>query len=250
MIYSPNAILFDLDNTLLECTTFLDADLLNKVLTRILNKKTAQAKAFSNINFAFEECMKSKEDWKFARDNKRELRRKVFLEQIKNVGFTNSPEIIQASDFYNDELEARATVISGVKETLAFLVSRKIKLGIIANGREHIQFLKIKRSGLEKFFDAIFVEGKEGFGKPDPRFYNLATNRLKSQTLDTWVVGDSIDWEVIAPKKLGFFSVWVDYWKEGIPSNVQPPPDEIISSVPEIKELLKNVNKTRPAQYR
>jgi putative hydrolase of the HAD superfamily len=94
--------------------------------------------------------------------------------------------------------------------------------------------MKIERFGLEPVFDAIFVEGELGFGKPDPRVYELAMSRLGHSPAQTWMVGDHLEWDVAAPQKLGIFGVWVDANGKGIPAHSPVQPDMTIRSITEL----------------
>jgi len=78
--------------------------------------------------------------------------------------------------------------------------------------------MKIERFGLEPIFDAILIEGELGFGKPDPRVYELALTRLGQSRAETWMVGDHLEWDVAAPQQLGIYGIWVDAQSKGRPA--------------------------------
>ena len=49
------------------------------------------------------------------------------------------------------------------------------------------------------------------------------------------MVGDNLEWEVIAPQKLGIFSIWRDPHGDGtLPKNTTAKPDMIITKLSEL----------------
>ena len=77
------------------------------------------------------------------------------------------------------------------------------KLALIANGAAEPQRDKIVRFALEHRFDHIQIEGKHGFGKPEERAYNHAMQVLGVGPEETWMLGDNLEWEKVAPHRLG-----------------------------------------------
>ena len=76
--------------------------------------------------------------------------------------------------------------------------------------------------------------------KLDRAFKNIKgqgrITELNVAATETWMVGDNIDWEVIAPQKLGIFSIWRDPRGYGIlPEGTLAKPDRIIRKLSELK---------------
>jgi putative hydrolase of the HAD superfamily len=63
---------------------------------------------------------------------------------------------------------------------------------------------------LEQRFDDIQIEGEHGFGKPEERAYNHAMEVLGVGPDETWMVGDNLEWEIVAPQRLGIYAIWHD----------------------------------------
>ncbi len=57
---------------------------------------------------------------------------------------------------------------------------------------------------------------------------------------DTWMVGDNLEWEVVAPQRLGIFAIWIDVHGDGLPAGSAVRPDRIIRS---LTELLPGANR-------
>lgn len=109
---------------------------------------------------------------------------------------------------------------------------------LVTNGERHIQRRKIERFLLEPYFKGILVEGELGFGKPDERVFLKALEILNTRAEETWVIGDNYQWEVIAPSRLGFTTVWVDKRGGGLPADVSVKPDAIIDTFSELLDLV------------
>ena len=121
-------------------------------------------------------------------------------------------------------------------DTIDALRARGVKLALITNGAGEYQRAKIVRFALTERFDHIQIEGEHGFGKPETRAYLHAMDALGVAAHDTWIVGDNLEWEVIAPQKLGIFSIWCDPHGDGVPDGHAAKPDRIIRTLRELLE--------------
>jgi len=46
--------------------------------------------------------------------------------------------------------------------------------------------------------------------------------------------GDNLEWEIVAPERLGIYAIWCDGYSTGLPPGGQICPDRIIRSLPEL----------------
>jgi len=90
---------------------------------------------------------------------------------------------------------------------------------------------------MRDLFDHILIEGELGFGKPDRRVYETAMEALGSRPGETWCVGDNLEWEVVAPQRLGITGIWHDWRGRGLPTGTTVRPDRIIRSLPDLLQL-------------
>jgi putative hydrolase of the HAD superfamily len=129
-------------------------------------------------------------------------------------------------------------VLPGAEAALSWLASRGFSLALLTNGDAREQRHKIQRFGLAKYFGAILIEGELGFGKPDPRVYRLALCGLGAAAERTVMVGDNLEWDVSAPKRLGIKSAWIDRGGLGAPLGLEEAPDWIIKDISEFLDVL------------
>jgi putative hydrolase of the HAD superfamily len=118
--------------------------------------------------------------------------------------------------------------------TIDALRARGVKLALITNGDGAGQRAKIVRFELTHRFDHIQIEGEHGFGKPEPRAYVHAMETLGVAPHETWIVGDNLEWEVIAPQKLGLHTIWYNPHGDGLPEGHAARPDRIIRMLGEL----------------
>ena len=122
----------------------------------------------------------------------------------------------------------------GAHETLDKLKELGVKLALVTNGAAAPQRAKVVRFALEHRFDHIQIEGEHGFGKPEEQAYVHALQSLGVEAHETWMVGDNLEWEVVAPQRLGIYAIWYDGYGVGLPPGSPIRPDRIISSLPEL----------------
>ena len=111
---------------------------------------------------------------------------------------------------------------------------RGIRLALVTNGAGETQRAKIERFALADRFDHVQIEGEHGFGKPDEQSYLHAMEKLGVGPRDTWMIGDNLEWEVVAPQRLGIYAIWMDVHGDGLPDGSPVKPDRIIRSLSEL----------------
>jgi putative hydrolase of the HAD superfamily len=126
------------------------------------------------------------------------------------------------------------SVFPGAHETLDRLNQLGVRLALITNGAAEPQRAKVIRFALTERFAHVQIEGEHGFGKPEERAYTHAMEALGVGPRETWMVGDNLEWEIVAPQRLGIYSIWYDGYAAGLPPGCPIRPDRIIRSLPEL----------------
>lgn len=124
---------------------------------------------------------------------------------------------------------------AGSIETVQWLRESGCRLALITNGAGEAQRRKIDRFGLAPLFDLVLIEGEVGFGKPDPRVYSRALDGLGVAPNDTWMIGDNLDWDVEAPRRLGIYGIWIDLRGSGLPTGHAARPDRVVRGLAELR---------------
>jgi putative hydrolase of the HAD superfamily len=130
--------------------------------------------------------------------------------------------------------DGELSVFPGAHETLDRLKQLGVLLALVTNGAAEPQRAKVIRFALEERFDHVQIEGEHGFGKPEERAYTHAMKALGVEPGVTWMVGDNLEWEIVAPQRLGIYAIWYDGYATGLPPGCRIRPDRIIRSLPEL----------------
>ena len=138
------------------------------------------------------------------------------------------------ADAYNALHDEELSMFPDAHETLDRLKELGVKLALITNGAAEPQRAKVVRFALEHRFDHIQIEGEHGFGKPEERAYKHAMGVLGVCPYETWMVGDNLEWEIVAPQRLGIYAIWHDGYGVGLPANSPIRPDRIIRRLSEL----------------
>ena len=231
----PSAILFDLDDTILDDTGCVEqswTDACEECCASI--GRDAAARVRAAIRGANEWYWSDPERHRVGRLDMKEARRHVAGLGLQRLGIVDEALADSIALAYTRHREARLAVLPGAIDTLQWLRDAGCALALVTNGSRRMQRMKIERFGLERFFDAILVEGELGFGKPDPRVYELALSRLRRSPPDTWMVRDNLEWDVSAPQALGIYGVWLDPHGRGVPHGSPARPDRVVASITEL----------------
>lgn len=125
--------------------------------------------------------------------------------------------------------------IPGALETVAELRRRGVRLALVTNGGAADQRAKIDRHAVDRRFDAVLVEGEVGFGKPDPRIFRLALQRLEVPAADAWMVGDDLPWDIAGAQAVGIHGVWArDHAATGAAGDGTVHPDRTVGTIAEL----------------
>jgi putative hydrolase of the HAD superfamily len=237
----PRAILFDLDDTIL--SAFGRApDQWRRVIAAFADhlephppdEVIAALLAYSRYLWADE--MRHKHWRHRIGEARRHIVANAFAELCAARGLVApSPEICDAiADRFNELQHAELGMFPGAHETLDDLKERGVKLALVTNGAAAAQRAKVVRFALEHRFDHIQIEGEHGFGKPEEQAYRHALETLGVGAHEAWMVGDNLEWEVVAPQRLGIYAIWYDGYGVGLPADSPIRPDRIIRSLPEL----------------
>ena len=232
----PTAILFDLDDTLISAhlhprkawTTALET-------LDGLPGDPAAADAAVAIHTAAKRYWSDPERHRIGRLNILAARKTILTEAFAEMGWAEDGDLIDRLGRHFTEQRTRDTkLFPDAVETLEGLAARGVRLGLITNGNMVEQRAKIDRFDLARHFVHVQIEGEVGFGKPEERAYAHALEKLGTPVEETWIVGDNLDWEVIVPQRLGFYSIWRDPIGKGLPEGSEAKPDRILTRLADL----------------
>ena len=141
---------------------------------------------------------------------------------------------IRIADRFTAYRDEEMFIFPGAHDAIDEFKARGVKLALVTNGAAETQRAKVERFALAHRFDHIQIEGEHGFGKPEERAYLHAMEALGVTASDTWMIGDNLEWEIVAPQRLGIYAIWMDVHGEGLPPESTVKPDRIIRSLSEL----------------
>jgi HAD superfamily hydrolase (TIGR01549 family) len=116
-----------------------------------------------------------------------------------------------------------------------------LKMGVVSNFYGNVETLCVE-AGLKPYLSVILDSILVGLKKPDPKFFQLALDRMKSEASQVAFVGDSFERDIIPAKSLGMTT----FWMAGDKKRVPPDPsqvDVIVYSLEDLPDaLLKKQN--------
>lgn len=187
------AIMFDLDDTLLDRRTAADA-----MFYVIAEKCYAGAATDEMKRF-------------FIKHDNNGYASKI---DVLNALFDEFPPVFRISGdeiypFWNAHFPRCFSMDAGVLETVK-KIKAAVKSAIITNGHIEGQGLKIEKTGLDKIFaeGEIIISEAAGAWKPDPRIYEIALERLGAAPEEALYVGDHLHKDIGGCQGLGIRGVW------------------------------------------
>jgi putative hydrolase of the HAD superfamily len=118
------------------------------------------------------------------------------------------------------------------------VLPQHIALGLVTNGSSETQREALRVLGIEQWFTAIIVAGEVHVAKPDARAFTLAVDKLGIRPDEAWYIGDSLLTDVGGAKAASLTAVWLN--REGsLRHDGDPAPDLEIASLRELVSLLR-----------
>jgi putative hydrolase of the HAD superfamily len=232
----PAGFLLDLDDTILDDSSNIDQCWRDAC--------AANAKDLGGLDLSTVlDAIRNTSRWYWSdpdrhRDGRLELdaaRREVVRLALLELGVKDAAVAARIGDAYGHHRDAGMEPLPDAIDTVRWLKQSGCALALLTNGAGPAQRKKIERFGLAEFFDTILVEGEVGFGKPDPRVYQLALSRLGLAPQDAWMAGDHLDWDVAAPQQIGLFAIWIDRHGRGLPPQSRVRPDRVVRTLSDLR---------------
>ena len=214
------AVLFDLDGTLLDRATTLE-----RFLAQQYDRFRSQLSGLDRADYVRTVV---------ALDGHGYVPKTVVYGQVREK-FGLSPEL--ESELLAD-FEARfhgmAIPFPGMHEMLQALVAMPLRLGLVTNGAIRSQRPKIEALDIARYFKVILISEEQGARKPEPEIYHRALRALQAAPERAVFVGDHPTADIEGAAKLGLRTIWKRNacW----PAPVRC--DAVIDSLAEIPPLL------------
>jgi YjjG family noncanonical pyrimidine nucleotidase len=224
-----DTLLIDLDDTILDFTAAEATSLKGVLIKYGIPVNVENVRLYENINRAYWERLE-----------KKEVTRAYLLEQRFDDYFAlfgkkiNSKEV---NDYYFSFLGQCGDVIDGSEEFLIKAKAQGFKIYIVSNGSKRVQYSRIEKSGLKKYFDQIYLSELINYAKPDINFFYALekdTPNLKKRAV---MIGDSLTSDIQGGINYGIPTIWFNP-KQKISSL----PNYSITRLDEVFTIIEQLN--------
>jgi putative hydrolase of the HAD superfamily len=154
--------------------------------------------------------------WSLYRDDKvtkDELRWKRFYETLTFFKIDNKEVANEIGDYYINQSPRQTLLFPHTINVLDYLFE-KYKLHIITNGFEEVQYIKLKESGLLKYFDVIILSEKVGVKKPHPYIFKKAMAEAGANAANSIMIGDDLYADIYGAQRVKMDSIYFNFYKE------------------------------------
>lgn len=162
-----------------------------------------------------------------------------FVEFFKKYGLDYSI----AKDF-NDTFQLSLGNFSDFNDHAKELVEKQAKnyrLFGATNGTKIAQDGKLKKSGLDKIFEKVFISEEIGYEKPDKKFFDVIFDYTKDYDKKSYLmIGDSLTSDIKGGKDSLIKTVWYNPKNEKNLSQIRA--DFEIQKLIELEKILKDEN--------
>lgn len=194
------SLFLDLDNTLLDFNK-AEAAAAHKVFKKHnLPCDENAVKTYSKINLSY---WKRFEKGEIKRTDIFENRFKTFCETYNCTADTTKI----AQEYFEFLADGHYTV-DGAAEILDYLKSKNYKLYATTNGVSVTQYKRIKESGLEPYFDKIFISEDTGHQKPEKEYFLYILNDIGINKNEVLIIGDSQSSDILGGLNSGIDTCW------------------------------------------
>lgn len=119
------------------------------------------------------------------------------------------------NEAYLAEMPFQTRLVEGARKVLEHLHGR-YEVAIITNGFKEVQYDKIIRSELSKYFRKIFISEEVGAQKPAKKIFEYALKSMNAPKKSSLMIGDSWDADIMGAMNFGIDQVYYNPLMEKI----------------------------------
>ncbi len=163
------------------------------------------------------------------------LRDHRFIDTFKQLGYHQTKEAKHLSELYLQRSPYKKNLFDGALTVLNYLKLKQYSLHIITNGFNEVQFIKLRESGLNSFFESVTTSEEAGCNKPEAGIFNYALDKVEALPKESLMIGDNFEADVMGAVNAGLKAVWFNPAKEENKTSIKP---EIITHLQELTKIL------------
>lgn len=162
-----------------------------------------------------------------------------FIERLESIVITIFPDIgrvlvDEIVEFYLNQYENNWFLYPDVVSCLDKL--RGYRLGIISNGSVEQQNAKLKKCGIDDFFDVIIISETYQVAKPDFKIFEIACDEAQILAKECTYIGNNLEHDILPFREYGGHGIWLN--RNNILTN--PPFSPQVQSLEDIFDLVSS----------
>ena len=222
------AIIFDLDNTLL--------DFMKMKQFAVKAAITAMNEAGLNIN----EDQAYKDIFKLY-ESKGWENQQVFDDfLIQNFGKVSNKILAAGIVSYRRAREATLLVYPNVNKTLIELIKMGIQLAVVSDAPSREAWMRLYYLNLHHVFDPVLTYDDSGAHKPSPKPFEMALDILNVNSDEALMIGDWPDRDVVGASQIGMKTIFARYGDTF--GTVESGADWDVNDIYEVVNIVKDLN--------
>lgn len=203
---APTAICFDLDDTLIDDLAASSTGL-RAVMERLGHPDFGAARSLWDVQT--EISLGSYLRGHLSLEQQRRERIRALAVQAGHTDIADQ----HCDDLYQVYLEAHRSAWRVFPDTLPALdalASSGYRLAVVTNGVEALQHAKLQALELTPYFHTVVCADTTGAGKPDPRIFHTAAQRMGVNPAGCWHVGDQVQADGVGAMVAHMHPVMID----------------------------------------
>lgn len=204
-------LLLDLDNTLWD----FDANA-NNALEELFHRHHLQHRTGNTATYFIEEYKKINkrfwEQYEKGEISKDFLRTERFTEVFRKMGIPDSEHPENVWEEYLEICPVMTQMVDGAWDLLDYFKS-KVKMGLITNGFQRTQEVKIKSTGIDAYIDFMVTSESTGWAKPDVRIFEKALELANAEPSAALYIGDTYRSDIVGAHNAQIDAILYDHLK-------------------------------------
>ena len=222
------AIIFDLDNTLLDFVK----------MKQFAVKAAITAMIEAGLNVDEEKAYKDIFDLYVSKGWENQ---QVFDDYLNQTVGNVSYKILAAGIVsYRRAREATLLVYPNVNKTLIELIKMGIQLSVVSDAPSREAWMRLYYLNLHHVFDPVLTFDDTGVRKPSPKPFEMALEIMKSTPDEVLMIGDWPERDVVGAKQIGIKTIFARYGDTF--GTVDSGADWDVNDIYELVDIVKEVN--------
>ena len=222
------AIIFDLDNTLLDFVK----------MKQFAVKAAITAMIEAGLNVDEEKAYKDIFDLYVSKGWENQ---QVFDDYLNQTVGNVSNKILAAGIVsYRRAREATLLVYPNVNKTLIELIKMGIQLSVVSDAPSREAWMRLYYLNLHHDFDPVLTFDDTGVRKPSPEPFKMALKKINAQPDEALMIGDWPERDVVGAKQIGIKTIFARYGDTF--GTVDSGADWDVNDIYELVDIVKELN--------